>query len=111
LNAIIATDEPTSSARPSVANGPWRLHPRVAVRPEPFGALAYHYDNRRLNFLRSPELVSLVEQLGDHPSARHAFDAIGIHPQRWSAFERALASLAESDFIQPAPSPDRTEPT
>ena len=30
----------------------WRLHPRVALRPEPFGALAYHYGNRRLIFLK-----------------------------------------------------------
>ena len=37
------------------------LHERVALRPEPFGALAYHYGNRRLNFLRAPELVALVE--------------------------------------------------
>ncbi|MGZ4705982.1 MAG: mycofactocin biosynthesis chaperone MftB, partial [Acidimicrobiales bacterium] len=27
---------------------PYRLDPRVALRPEPFGALAYHYGNRRL---------------------------------------------------------------
>ncbi|MCY7299756.1 MAG: mycofactocin biosynthesis chaperone MftB, partial [Ilumatobacteraceae bacterium] len=27
------------------------LHPQVALRPEPFGALAYHYGNRRLVFL------------------------------------------------------------
>ena len=42
---------------------PYRLHERVALRPEPFGALAYHYGNRRLNFLRAHELVTLVEAL------------------------------------------------
>jgi putative mycofactocin binding protein MftB len=30
---------------------PYRLSPRVAPHPEPFGALAYHYGNRRLTFL------------------------------------------------------------
>lgn len=77
----------------------YRLHERVAVRPEPFGALAYHYGNRRLNFLRAPELVTLVESLDDHPSPRAAFDAAGIEPRRWPSFEKALASLAASDFL------------
>ncbi len=82
------------------------MHPRVALRPEPFGAMAYHYDNRRLNFLRSPDLVSLVESLADHPSPRAAFDARAIDPARWPAFERALASLAASDFLEPALTPE-----
>ena len=81
------------------ATRPYRLHERVALRPEPFGALAYHYGNRRLNFLRAPELVTLVESLGDHDSPRAAFDAAGIEPRRWPSFERALASLANSDFL------------
>ena len=81
------------------ASHTYRLHERVALRPEPFGALAYHYGNRRLNFLRAPELVTLVESLGDHDSPRAAFDAAGIEPRRWPSFEKALASLANSDFL------------
>ena len=77
----------------------YRLHERVALRPEPFGALAYHYGNRRLNFLRAPELVTLVESLGDHPSARDALASSGIDERRWPSFEKALASLAASDFL------------
>lgn len=30
----------------------WRLHPQVAVRPEPFGALLYTRD-RKLSFLKN----------------------------------------------------------
>jgi putative mycofactocin binding protein MftB len=78
---------------------PWRLHPRVSLRPEPFGALAYHYDNRRLNFLRSPDLVELVKQLEHHPTPRHAFDAQGLDEKRWSSFAKALQALAASDFL------------
>lgn len=81
------------------ANRPYRLHERVALRPEPFGALAYHYDNRRLNFLRAPELVTLVESLGEHCSVREAFESTGIEDHRWPSFEKALASLAASDFL------------
>lgn len=81
----------------------WQLHPRVALRPEPFGALAYHYDNRRLNFLRSPELVRLVEALVDHPDPKRAFEAQGIDRRRWPSFEQALRALARSDFLEPVP--------
>ena len=38
-------------ARPRPA---WRLHPQVALRPEPFGALLYHFGTRRLSFLQRP---------------------------------------------------------
>jgi putative mycofactocin binding protein MftB len=91
------------------ADRPWRLHERVALRPEPFGALAYHYGNRRLTFLRSHDLVALVEHLAGQPSARAAFDAAGIEPRRWPSFEKALTSLAAGAFIVPAT--DATETT
>ena len=50
----------------------YRLSPEVALRPEPFGALAYHFGNRRLCFLKVPELVDVVRGLGAHSSARDA---------------------------------------
>ena len=81
------------------ADRPWRLHERVALRPEPFGALAYHYGNRRLTLLRSPELVTLVESLNDQPSARAAFEAAGLDAKSWPSFEKALTSLAAGDFL------------
>ena len=81
--------------------GAWELDPQVALRPEPFGALAYHYGNRRLTFLRSPDLVELVRTLGDHPSVDHALAASAIEAERRPSFERALASLAESEVIRP----------
>ena len=87
------------------ADRAWRLNPRVALRPEPFGALAYHHDNRRLNFLRAPELVDLLESLDDHPTARRALAESGIDRRRWPSFERALAALAVSDVITAGPTP------
>ena len=84
---------------PFDADRHWRLHERVALRPEPFGALAYHYGNRRLTFLRSPDLLALVESLDAQPSPRAAFDAAGLAPSRWPAFERALTQLAAGDFL------------
>jgi len=84
-----------------VLDQPLAVHPRVALRPEPFGALAYHYDTRRLNFLRSHALVSLVRSLGDYPSARAAFDVTGLDSARWPAYAKALEALIASDFIEP----------
>ena len=32
---------------------PWQRARSVALRPEPFGALVYHFGNRKLSFLKS----------------------------------------------------------
>jgi hypothetical protein len=36
----------------------WRLDERVAVRPEPFGALLYHFGTRRLSFLKNTTMLA-----------------------------------------------------
>ena len=79
---------------------PYELHPDVALRTEPFGALAYHYGNRRLTFLRSPELVRLVGELSRHDSVTASMAALGVAPERRPALVRALASLASSDVVR-----------
>ena len=78
--------------------GHYRLSPRVGLRPEPFGALAYHCDTRRLVFLKSTDLVGLVEALEEHESAGDAIDAIA--PTRRRSFEAALESLLESGVVE-----------
>lgn len=81
------------------ASARYRLHDRVALRLERFGALAYHYDTRRLNFLHAHELATLVESFPAHGSAQAAFDASGIDPGRWPSFAAALEALAGSGFL------------
>ena len=76
------------------------LHPQVAVRPEPFGALAYHYGNRRLIFLKHPDVVSVVKRLGQHPTVADTLDACGVAPERWSSFVSALSSLESSEIVR-----------
>ncbi len=83
-----------------LSTGPLELDPQVALRPEPFGALAYHYGSRRLSFLRSPELVALVGSLAEHPGVEAALAASGIDASRWPTFERALDSLVESGVVR-----------
>lgn len=79
----------------------YRLHPKVALRPEPFGAMAYHYGNRRLNFLRHADLVTVVESLDSYDSLDAALAGEGIDPKRWPSFRKALRSLAASEFLEP----------
>jgi putative mycofactocin binding protein MftB len=71
----------------------------VALRPEPFGALAYHFGNRRLTFLKSPELVALVRDLGRHDSVSAALDAQEVGAAQRPAYLRALAMLESSEVI------------
>ena len=79
----------------------YRLSPDVALRPEPFGALAYHFGTRRLSFLKAPGLVELVRGLGSYDSVSQAL--AGLEESRRPAFLRALAALAASDMIVPQP--------
>ena len=44
------------------------VHPQVSLRPESFGALAYHFGTRRLSFLKSRTLLDVVESLADQPT-------------------------------------------
>ena len=85
------------------ADAPHRLSERVGLRPEPFGALAYHFDTRRLVFLKSRELVALVRALGSHPSADDAIDAV-LAPAagRRATYVTALASLHDAGVVEAA---------
>ena len=76
------------------------LEPNVALRPEPFGALAYHYDTRRLIFLKHPDVVRVVKALADHDTVADTLTACGIHEGRWPSFETALASLTEAGLLR-----------
>jgi putative mycofactocin binding protein MftB len=80
---------------------PWRRARSVALRPEPFGALVYHFSTRKLSFLKSKLLVTVVESLGDHPSATAALLACDVPERQRPAYLRALADLARSRTIEP----------
>ena len=78
---------------------PWMLHPQVSLRPESFGALAYHFGTRRLSFLKSRTLLAVVEALVDQPTGHDACRAAGVTPEQWSTYQQALTTLAESGMI------------
>ncbi|WP_280267279.1 mycofactocin biosynthesis chaperone MftB [Nocardia wallacei] len=80
---------------------PYALAGSVALRPEPFGALVYDYSTRRLSFLKTPQLVTVVRELEHHPDARSALTAAGIPATEVGQYLGALAGLCESGTIRP----------
>ena len=85
---------------PPVLDRAWELAPQVSVRPEPFGALLYHFGTRRLSFLKDRRLLAVVQGLGDAPTARAACEAAGVDDASLPAFEAALARLAGTDMLR-----------
>jgi putative mycofactocin binding protein MftB len=96
---LSVTDERVSPPAHSFSlDEAWRLNPHVALRDESFGALAYHYDTRRLLFLKSRTLVELVSSLEQFESANAALAALIPETER-TQYGRALARLAASEVI------------
>jgi len=78
----------------------WELSPSVALRPEPFGALAYHFGNRKLTFLKSAALVAVVRTLGEQPDVASALASAGVAESQRAAYLAALDRLAATDMIR-----------
>jgi mycofactocin biosynthesis protein MftB len=81
-------------------DAPWQVHPQVSIRPERFGALLYHFGTRKLSFLKSPELLDVVNGLGEQPTARDAITAAGVGAES-AKYGAALGTLAASQMICP----------
>ncbi len=84
----------------SLLDTPLELDPLVALRPEPFGALAYHYGTRRLVFMKHRDVVAVAQQLAVHSSLSATLRSCGIDESRWPSFEKAFASLNESEIVR-----------
>ncbi|HEX5252722.1 MAG TPA: mycofactocin biosynthesis chaperone MftB [Mycobacterium sp.] len=91
-------------ARPAAPFDPdrgWRLHPQVAVRPEPFGALLYHFGTRKLSFLKNRTILNVVQSLADHADIRAACRAAGVDDAAQAPYLHALGVLVESNMLVP----------
>ncbi|UNX54215.1 mycofactocin biosynthesis chaperone MftB [Georgenia sp. TF02-10] len=103
----------TPAAGPGLRFDPaarWRVHPAVAVRPEPFGALLYHFDTRRLTFLKDRRLLEVVTTLASHATAREACTAAGVGPAEQAGFDAALQRLVDIHMLAPAEPVSSAEP-
>ena len=77
----------------------WRLHHQVAVRPEPFGALLYHFGTRKLSFLKNRTIVAVVNSLPEYPDVRSACRAAGIDDAAQGPYLHALSVLVKSNML------------
>ena len=77
----------------------WDLHPQVSVRPEPFGALLYHFGTRKLSFLKDRTLLAVVQSLASAPSVRVACETAGIADADLPRYQQALGTLAQSSMV------------
>jgi len=77
----------------------WRLDDAVSLRPEPFGALAYHFGTRKLSFLKVKPLVAVVTALADSATVADALRTAAVPEAQWPAYARALRTLADSGMI------------
>lgn len=77
----------------------WLLHPQVAVRPEPFGALLYHFGTRKLSFLKNRTILAIVQSAAAHDTLRHALRANGVGPAEERPYVHALDVLAASSML------------
>lgn len=77
----------------------YTLHPQVGLRAERFGALAYHYGNRRLTFLNDDRLVAAVQSpmLADDVDA--ALTDAGVPAEQHGAYRLALSRLAAAEVL------------
>ena len=73
------------------------LHPQVSVRPEPFGALLYHFGTRRLSFLKDRRLLDVVQRLDGTVSVDDALT--DIPPGEQAGFRTALATLQQTGML------------
>ena len=77
----------------------WRLHPQVAVRPESFGALLYHFGTRKLSFLKNRTILAVVQSLADHADVRSALRGAGVEDSQQGPYLHALGVLAGSNML------------
>jgi mycofactocin biosynthesis protein MftB len=75
-----------------------RLHPQVSVRPEPFGALLYHFGTRRLSFLKDRRLLEVVQRLDGQTPVEDALADVAEADR--PALRTALKTLERTGMLQ-----------
>ena len=90
---------PRSAAPPPVLDRAWTVSPGVSIRPEPFGALLYHFGTRRLSFLKDRRLLDVVQRLDASATAREACRAAGLAADELPRYAAALTTLADIDML------------
>jgi putative mycofactocin binding protein MftB len=101
----VSTELAAAPARSFELDRAWSLHAQVSIRPERFGALLYHFDTRRLSFVKNPRLLAVLQTLAGSDTARDACDTAGVLDAELPIYTAALATLAASSMICRRPDP------
>ena len=90
-------------------NTRYKLSRSAAIRPERFGGLVYRYDNRRLYFLYSRDLVDFVRGLDGQQPLKTALDdfltARALPNGTRDTFVKALAQLEKLEVLDTVDAP------
>jgi len=70
----------------------------VSVRPEPFGALLYHFGTRRLSFLKDRRLLEVVQRLDGATSIEDALHDVTAADR--PAMRKALQTLERTGMLR-----------
>lgn len=79
------------------------VHPRVSIRPEPFGALLYHFGTRQLSFLKDRLLLDAVLACDGTRTLAEAFAVAGVPESQTERYRQAMATLVRSTMLQLQP--------
>jgi putative mycofactocin binding protein MftB len=101
VRGLLIVSAPAQGLEPGEFNPDraWRLHPQVAVRPEPFGALLYHFGTRKLSFLKNRTILTVVQSLAEYPDVRAACRGAGVQDSQQQPYLHALGVLAASHML------------
>ncbi len=89
------------------------VHPRVSIRPEPFGALLYHFSTRQLSFLKDRMLLEVVRACDGTRTLGEALGTAGVPAAQTGRYLRAVETLVASRMLESASAgtaPRRTAP-
>ncbi|WP_439564848.1 mycofactocin biosynthesis chaperone MftB [Microcella sp.] len=75
------------------------VHPRVSIRPEPFGALLYHFGTRQLSFLKDRILLDVVHACDGRRPLAEAFAVAGVPSTQTARYLRAMTTLVTSTMV------------
>ncbi|UYN83116.1 MAG: mycofactocin biosynthesis chaperone MftB [Microcella sp.] len=76
------------------------IHPRVSIRPEPFGALLYHFGTRQLSFLKDRRLLDIVRACDGQRSLADAFAVADVTDAHTDRYRRAIETLVASSMLR-----------
>lgn len=75
------------------------VHPRVSIRPEPFGALLYHFGTRQLSFLKDRVLLDVVRACDGTRTLAEALAEAGVPDAQLERYRSAVATLVRSTML------------